>query len=70
MRIFRKLIFKTANRKLICINASGLWRQSKRRMSLQDEMIDRFGNYPKEVEYLFTVAEMKVYARQERVEPD
>ncbi|AOY05717.1 transcription-repair coupling factor [Bacillus subtilis] len=35
---------------------------------LQDEMIDRFGNYPKEVEYLFTVAEMKVYARQERVE--
>ncbi|AEP89127.1 transcription-repair coupling factor [Bacillus subtilis subsp. subtilis str. RO-NN-1] len=35
---------------------------------LQDEMIDRFGNYPKEVEYLFTVAEMKVYARKERVE--
>ncbi|MDR4341805.1 TRCF domain-containing protein, partial [Bacillus thuringiensis] len=35
---------------------------------LQDEMIDRFGNYPKEVEYLFTVEEMKVYAKQERVE--
>ncbi len=35
---------------------------------LQDEMIDRFGNYPKEVEYLFTVAEMKVYAKNERVE--
>lgn len=35
---------------------------------LQDEMIDRFGNYPKEVEYLFTVAEMKVYAKHERVE--
>ncbi|MFT4398511.1 transcription-repair coupling factor [Bacillus sp. SW14] len=35
---------------------------------LQDEMIDRFGNYPKEVEYLFTVAEMKVHAKHERVE--
>ncbi|MEK5499509.1 transcription-repair coupling factor [Bacillus sp. FSL M8-0168] len=35
---------------------------------LQDEMIDRFGEYPKEVEYLFAIAEMKVYAIKERVE--
>ncbi|WFA05380.1 transcription-repair coupling factor [Bacillus sp. HSf4] len=35
---------------------------------LQDEMIDRFGEYPKEVEYLFAIAEMKVYAIRERVE--
>ena len=35
---------------------------------LQDEIIDRFGSYPKEVEWLFTVAEMKVYGKYERVE--
>jgi transcription-repair coupling factor (superfamily II helicase) len=29
---------------------------------LQDEMIDRYGEYPDEVEYLFRIAEMKVYA--------
>lgn len=29
---------------------------------LQDEMLDRFGEYPDEVSYLFQVAEMKVYA--------
>ena len=34
---------------------------------LRDEMIDRFGDYPQEVGYLFTVAEMKVYARASRV---
>ncbi len=35
---------------------------------LQDEMIDRFGEYPAEVEYLFKVAETKVYATQNLVE--
>ncbi|GAB1768839.1 transcription-repair coupling factor [Priestia megaterium] len=35
---------------------------------LQDEMIDRFGEYPAEVEYLFEVAETKVYATQNLVE--
>ncbi|MCY9436204.1 transcription-repair coupling factor [Bacillus haynesii] len=35
---------------------------------LQEEMIDRFGEYPKEVEYLFAIAEAKVYAIKERVE--
>ncbi|MEH7180049.1 transcription-repair coupling factor [Neobacillus vireti] len=29
---------------------------------LQAEMLDRFGEYPEEVDYLFQVAEMKVYA--------
>jgi transcription-repair coupling factor (superfamily II helicase) len=29
---------------------------------LQDEMIDRFGEYPNEVAYLYQIAEMKVYA--------
>ncbi len=35
---------------------------------LKEEMIDRFGDYPKEVELLFKVAEIKVFANQERVE--
>ncbi|OML69308.1 transcription-repair coupling factor, partial [Salmonella enterica subsp. enterica serovar Enteritidis] len=38
------------------------------RKELQDEMIDRFGEYPQEVADLFTIATMKVYAVQERVE--
>jgi transcription-repair coupling factor (superfamily II helicase) len=29
---------------------------------LQEEMLDRFGEYPDEVSYLFQIAEMKVYA--------
>ena len=29
---------------------------------LQEEMLDRFGEYPEEVSYLFLVAEMKVHA--------
>ncbi|HLU22933.1 MAG TPA: transcription-repair coupling factor [Bacillaceae bacterium] len=35
---------------------------------LRDEMIDRFGDYPEEVEYLFHVAEMKVYAKEAKLE--
>jgi transcription-repair coupling factor (superfamily II helicase) len=35
---------------------------------LQDEMIDRFGEYPMEVAYLYQIAEMKVYALQAGVE--
>ncbi|MBE4906669.1 transcription-repair coupling factor [Bacillus luteolus] len=35
---------------------------------LQEEMIDRFGEFPQEVAYLFKIAEMKVFARKERVE--
>jgi len=35
---------------------------------LQEEMIDRFGDYPEQVGYLFNVAEMKVYARQAKLE--
>jgi transcription-repair coupling factor (superfamily II helicase) len=35
---------------------------------LQEEMIDRFGEYPDEVAYLFQIAEIKVYAKQNRVE--
>lgn len=35
---------------------------------LQDEMIDRFGEYPGEVAYLFQIAELKVYAIQAGVE--
>ena len=35
---------------------------------LQDELIDRFGDYPKEVENLFTVSTLKFYAQKERVE--
>ncbi|HLO10633.1 MAG TPA: transcription-repair coupling factor [Pseudoneobacillus sp.] len=35
---------------------------------LQDEMIDRFGEYPEEVGYLFQIAEMKVYAIHSGVE--
>ncbi|WP_078414563.1 transcription-repair coupling factor [Priestia abyssalis] len=35
---------------------------------LQEEMIDRFGDYPEEVAYLFKIAEMKVYAKLYLVE--
>lgn len=35
---------------------------------LREEMVDRFGDYPKQVEYLLTVAEMKVYARKVKLE--
>lgn len=35
---------------------------------LKEEMIDRFGDYPAEVGYLFKVAEMKVYAAENGVE--
>lgn len=35
---------------------------------LQEEMQDRFGEYPDEVSYLFLIAEMKVYATQAGVE--
>ncbi|WP_226671275.1 transcription-repair coupling factor [Metabacillus litoralis] len=35
---------------------------------LQEEMIDRFGEYPVEVGYLFSIARLKVFAMQERVE--
>ena len=34
---------------------------------LQEEMIDRFGDYPFQVEYLFNVAEMKVYANKQNL---
>ncbi|OZU89529.1 transcription-repair coupling factor [Virgibacillus indicus] len=35
---------------------------------LRDELIDRFGDYPEEVEHLFTVSKLKMYAKRERVE--
>ncbi|EIJ80083.1 transcription-repair coupling factor [Bacillus methanolicus PB1] len=35
---------------------------------LQEEMIDRFGEYPDEVAYLFQIAEMKVYGQLAGVE--
>jgi transcription-repair coupling factor (superfamily II helicase) len=35
---------------------------------LQDEMIDRYGDYPDEVDRLFTIAKMKVIAKQVGIE--
>lgn len=35
---------------------------------LKDELIDRFGDYPIEVDHLFTVSILKMYAKRERVE--
>lgn len=35
--------------------------------NLQEEMVDRFGEYPKEVAYLFLLSELKVYANMEKV---
>lgn len=35
---------------------------------LKEEMIDRFGDYPEQVGYLFIVAEMKVYAQAIKLE--
>ncbi len=35
---------------------------------LQDEMIDRFGEYPEEVDYLFIISRIKLYAAREGIE--
>ncbi|NNU91124.1 transcription-repair coupling factor [Anoxybacillus sp. CHMUD] len=35
---------------------------------LREEMLDRFGDYPDEVAYLFQIAEMKIYAKQHLIE--
>lgn len=35
---------------------------------LREEMIDRFGEYPNQVEFLYKVAELKVYARKIKLE--
>jgi transcription-repair coupling factor (superfamily II helicase) len=35
---------------------------------LKDEMIDRFGMFPEEVEYLFAISRIKVMAKQARIE--
>lgn len=35
---------------------------------LQDEMIDRFGDYPDEVAYLFDMSRMKIHAKELRIE--
>ncbi|MBP1970358.1 transcription-repair coupling factor (superfamily II helicase) [Virgibacillus natechei] len=35
---------------------------------LKDELIDRFGDYPQEVEHLFAVSSLKMYAKRERIE--
>ncbi|HLR66659.1 transcription-repair coupling factor [Virgibacillus alimentarius] len=36
--------------------------------NLKDELIDRFGDYPIEVDHLFSVSILKMYAKKERVE--
>ena len=40
----------------------------KKLKSLQEEMIDRFGEYPEELMYLFKITEIKVYALQLGIE--
>ncbi len=35
---------------------------------LKDEMIDRFGEYPIEVYYLFQISRLKIYAKKQKVE--
>lgn len=35
---------------------------------LREEMVDRFGDYPQEVDYLFTIAEMKIDARKVKLQ--
>jgi len=35
---------------------------------LKEEMVDRFGDYPKEVEYLFEIATIKVFAQMSKVD--
>ncbi|TLS35115.1 transcription-repair coupling factor [Pseudalkalibacillus caeni] len=37
-------------------------------IDLQDEMLDRFGDFPEEVEYLFSIARIKEFARRLKVE--
>ncbi|WP_246125709.1 transcription-repair coupling factor [Alkalicoccus halolimnae] len=35
---------------------------------LQDEMIDRFGEYPEEVDYLFSASKIKLYAKEHKLD--
>ncbi|MFC7787255.1 MULTISPECIES: transcription-repair coupling factor [unclassified Rossellomorea] len=35
---------------------------------LEEEILDRFGEYPKEVGYLFLISEMKIYAKNTKLE--
>lgn len=37
-------------------------------VELRDELMDRFGGYPAEVDHLLTVAILKIYAKRERIE--
>lgn len=37
-------------------------------LDLQNEMIDRFGNYPEEVTHLFGVSKVKLLAKQEKID--
>lgn len=43
-------------------------RSSEDIQDLQDELMDRFGDYPPQVEHLFIVASLKRYAKDQRIE--
>ena len=62
MPIFLIPTLQMAIKKLKCINVLEDSIHLEDIEELQEEMIDRFGEYPEEVDYLFQIAEMKVYA--------
>ena len=64
MLIFQMIILQMAIKKLKCINDLEEFLHVEEVDELQDEMLDRFGEYPDEVSYLFLISEMKVYANQ------
>ena len=52
MLIFRMTILRMVIKKLKCINDLEVFRSLEEVDELQDEMLDRFGEYPQEVSYL------------------
>ena len=62
MHIFQILIYLMDSKKLKCINDSEESQDHEEIQELQDEMIDRFGEYPEELMYLFKMLKLKCYA--------
>ena len=60
MPIFQILIYLMAIKKLKCINDSEESLIIEEIQELQEEMIDRFGEYPEEVDVFIQIAEIKV----------
>ena len=62
MHIFRMLILSDGQQKIEMYKRFRGVNHLEDIEELQEEMIDRFGEYPEEVSYLFQIAQIKVFA--------